>query len=92
MRKMVFPAAICVMFLLSTSFHSTQLYNSSFYIVIDKSQYELSVFDSKGWLVTYPVVFGSNDLRDKLCEAIEKLLKELLPLLKKKCIANGTGS
>ena len=34
-------------------------------IVIDKSDYELSVYDSKGWYATYPVVFGNNSLEDK---------------------------
>jgi murein L,D-transpeptidase YafK len=34
-------------------------------IVIDKSDYELSVYDDKGWYATYPVVFGNNGLADK---------------------------
>jgi murein L,D-transpeptidase YafK len=34
-------------------------------IVIDKSDYELSVYDDKGWYATYPVVFGNNSLGDK---------------------------
>ena len=34
-------------------------------IVIDKSEYELSVYDDKGWYATYPVVFGNNSLSDK---------------------------
>jgi len=34
-------------------------------ITIDKSDYELSVYDSKGWYATYPVVFGNNSLEDK---------------------------
>lgn len=34
-------------------------------IIIDKSDYELSVYDSKGWYATYPVVFGNNTLDDK---------------------------
>lgn len=34
-------------------------------IIIDKSDYELKVYDDEGWLATYPVVFGSKDLRDK---------------------------
>jgi len=34
-------------------------------IIIYKSTYELQVFDSVGWLATYPVVFGSKDLGDK---------------------------
>ncbi|HEU4574279.1 MAG TPA: L,D-transpeptidase [Chitinophagaceae bacterium] len=38
------------------------------YIIIDKSDYELSVYDSKGWYATYPVVFGNNSLADKKME------------------------
>lgn len=34
-------------------------------IVIDKSDYELSVYDDKGWYATYPVVFGNGNLGDK---------------------------
>ena len=34
-------------------------------IIIDKSDYELSVYDDKGWYATYPVVFGNNGLADK---------------------------
>ena len=37
-------------------------------IVIDKSDYELSVYDEKGWYATYPVVFGNNSLEDKKME------------------------
>ena len=38
------------------------------YIVIDKSEYELNVYDDKGWFATYPVVFGNSSLADKLME------------------------
>jgi murein L,D-transpeptidase YafK len=37
-------------------------------IIIDKSDYELSVYDQKGWYATYPVVFGNNSLDDKKME------------------------
>ncbi len=37
-------------------------------IIIDKSDYELSVYDEKGWYATYPVVFGNNSLSDKKME------------------------
>lgn len=37
-------------------------------IIIDKSDYELSVYDEKGWYATYPVVFGNNSLADKKME------------------------
>jgi len=35
------------------------------YIVIDKSDYELNVYDDIGWYATYPVVFGNANLEDK---------------------------
>src|SRR5829696_7384614 len=41
---------------------------SPMYIVIDKRKYELSVYDSKGWYATYPVVFGNRSLDDKKME------------------------
>ena len=37
-------------------------------IIIYKSTYELKVFDDQGWYTTYPVVFGSKDLTDKMRE------------------------
>lgn len=52
---------------------------SSFYvkpnytIVIDKSDYEMSVYDEEGkWVVTYPVVFGNKDQGDKMVEGDRK--------------------
>jgi murein L,D-transpeptidase YafK len=39
--------------------------NNSYYIIISKKNYELRVYDDKGWYATYPCVFGSNDFRDK---------------------------
>lgn len=38
----------------------------NYYIIVDKSDYELKVYDDEGWYATYPVVFGSKDLRDKM--------------------------
>jgi lipoprotein-anchoring transpeptidase ErfK/SrfK len=40
----------------------------SVYVIIDKSDYELSVYDAKGWYCTYPVVFGNSSLADKKME------------------------
>jgi len=37
-------------------------------IVVDKSNYELSVYDAQGWYATYPVVFGNPSLADKKME------------------------
>lgn len=38
------------------------------YIIVDKSDYELRVYDDLGWYATYPVVFGSKNLEDKYME------------------------
>lgn len=37
-------------------------------IVVDKSSYELYVYDQDGWYATYPVVFGNSSLDDKKME------------------------
>lgn len=42
--------------------------DKTYRIVIDKSDYELKVYDSLGWYATYPIVFGSKDQGDKLYE------------------------
>ena len=67
MKKCVSICLLLTLLITATSFHGTSV-NSfpNYYIVISKHQYELSVYDSKGWLVTYPVVFGNKDLRDKM--------------------------
>jgi len=38
------------------------------YLVIDKTDYELKVYDDEGWYATYPVVFGNKNLADKMME------------------------
>ena len=35
---------------------------------MDKSNYELYVYDAQGWYATYPVVFGNKNLDDKKME------------------------
>lgn len=37
-------------------------------MVVDKSNYELYVYDAHGWYATYPVVFGNKNLDDKRME------------------------
>lgn len=36
------------------------------YIIVIKSNYELQLYDKDGWYATYPAVFGSKSLDDKL--------------------------
>jgi murein L,D-transpeptidase YafK len=45
---------------------------NTFYIIVDKSDYELKVYDEEGWYATYPIVFGSKDLGDKMKEGDRK--------------------
>ena len=42
--------------------------DKTYHIIIDKSDYELRVYDSLGWYATYPIVFGSKDQGDKMFE------------------------
>ncbi|MBX2932947.1 MAG: L,D-transpeptidase [Ferruginibacter sp.] len=46
----------------------TDSVTNPYYIIVDKSDYELYVFDDEGWYATYPIVFGSKDLGDKMKE------------------------
>lgn len=49
-----------------------KLPESPYYIIVDKSDYELKVYDDEGWYATYPIVFGSKDLGDKMKEGDKK--------------------
>jgi murein L,D-transpeptidase YafK len=52
----------------TTARRSSVLPIGKVYLVIDKSDYELNVYDAKGWYATYPVVFGNSSLDDKKME------------------------
>jgi len=54
------------------------------YIIIDKSDYELQVYDDKGWYATYPVVFGSSSLDDKTMEGDRKTPEGTFKIISKK--------
>ena len=79
-------AAICCVLACTvcTSFHSKNFSATNTYIIIDKSDYELSVFDAKGWQVTYPVVFGNGDLKDKMCEGDRETPEGSFTIINKK--------
>ena len=58
--------------------------DNPYYIIIDKSDYELRVYDQEGWYATYPVVFGSNDLNDKYMEGDKRTPEGKFKVLLKK--------
>jgi len=47
---------------------TTTTAENPYYIIVDKSDYELKVYDEEGWYATYPIVFGSKNLGDKMKE------------------------
>jgi murein L,D-transpeptidase YafK len=53
-------------------------------VIIDKSDYELSVYDQKGWFATYPVVFGNSSLQDKMVEGDRNTPEGHFKILSKK--------
>ena len=55
-----------------------------YYIIIDKSDYELKVYDDEGWYATYPIVFGSKDLSDKMREGDKKTPDGRFKVIQKK--------
>lgn len=54
------------------------------YIIVDKSDYELQVYDEEGWYATYPVVFGNKDLNDKMVEGDRKTPEGTFKIISKR--------
>ena len=55
-----------------------------YYIIIDKSDFELKVYDDEGWYATYPVVFGSKDQGDKMRQGDKKTPNGIYKIIVKK--------
>jgi len=64
------------------AYHS--LPTGNVYIIIDKSDYELQVYDDEGWYATYPVVFGTRMQGDKMMEGDRKTPEGEFRILSKK--------
>ena len=80
-RVSVSLLALCTVGLLSFSGHNYRKVrfnrlnselNGTPRILVDKTDYELSIFDDEGWYATYPVVFGEKTLGDKMWEGDRK--------------------
>lgn len=48
--------------------HRSLKAQAAYKVVIYKSKYELQLFDEEGWYATYPVVFGTSEMKDKMME------------------------
>ena len=64
--------------------HTAPAGYNPYYIIVDKSDYELRVYDQEGWYATYPVVFGSKDQNDKLMEGDKRTPEGKFKVLLKK--------
>lgn len=75
----------CALLLLCTSFHDKRILPKGTYLlVVEKSKYELSVYDDEGWQATYPVVFGNKDQGDKMREGDRKTPEGNFTIISKK--------
>lgn len=41
-------------------------YNANYYVVVDKSDNTITLYDNVDWVIQWPCTFGSNDMGDKL--------------------------
>jgi murein L,D-transpeptidase YafK len=64
--------------------HAAKDTESPYYIIVDKSDYELKVYDAEGWYATYPIVFGSKDLGDKMKEGDKRTPNGTFKIILKK--------
>ncbi len=69
-------------FVMKRSF--TEAPTGSVYIIVDKSDYELQIYDEVGWYATYPVVFGRKSLEDKMVEGDRKTPEGTFRILDKR--------
>jgi len=63
-------------------FHRTT--EGDVYIVVIKSNYELQVYDKEGWYATYPAVFGSKSLEDKMMAGDRKTPEGIYHIVSKR--------
>jgi murein L,D-transpeptidase YafK len=84
MKRTLLFLTLSVVFLVNTSFYEPIYSKSAYYIVIDKSDYELNVYDAEGWLITFPIVFGNQDQGDKLVQGDRKTPEGTFTIINKK--------
>ena len=67
MKKMMLLCSCATVIFLFTSFRKTVANADDYYVVVVKHNYEMKLYDAdNNWLITYPVVFGNKDLKDKM--------------------------
>jgi murein L,D-transpeptidase YafK len=84
MKRIGLLTILAGIFFTNTSFNRTSYTKSAYYVVIDKSDYELNVYDAAGWLIAYPIVFGNNNLSDKLVQGDRKTPEGTFTIINKR--------
>ncbi|QEC67741.1 L,D-transpeptidase [Panacibacter ginsenosidivorans] len=85
MKSLIYSCCCISLLLGFTSFHDKHILPKGTYLlVVEKSKYELSVYDDDGWYATYPVVFGNKDLGDKMREGDRKTPEGTFTIISKK--------
>ncbi len=82
--KCISLSILAIIFVVTTSFNNNSNSKGSFYIVVDKSDYEMHVYDAEGWLITYPIVLGNKDQGDKLYQGDRKTPEGTFTIIGKK--------
>jgi murein L,D-transpeptidase YafK len=84
-------SSLLFIFFSNTSFEKKKTFfvpnatGNTYSIVVEKNLYELNLFDSTGeLLITYPVVFGSIDLGDKLNEGDRRTPEGVYHIIQKR--------
>ena len=75
---------LATVFLGTTSFYTALYSKSNYYMVVNKTNLELKVYDNEGWLITYPIVLGNDNIGDKLYEGDRKTPEGTFTLVSKK--------
>ncbi|WP_207497310.1 L,D-transpeptidase family protein [Aridibaculum aurantiacum] len=70
--RLILFVVLATILVTNTSFFAAIYSKSAYYIIVDKSDYELNVYDSEGWLASFPIVLGNDDLGDKLIQGDRK--------------------
>lgn len=75
---------VALVFISTTSFFNGYFSKGSYAIVVDKSDYELHVYDDEGWLITYPIVLGNKDQGDKMMQGDRKTPEGTFTIISKR--------
>jgi murein L,D-transpeptidase YafK len=72
MKKITGLSLAAIAFVTNTSFKPNAHYPDEYVIVIDKSDHEMNIFEGEKIVATFDVVFGNDNLGDKMVQGDRK--------------------